>query len=189
MSPGASGQAGPWDVTSAKARLEMMCGKVQPEPGLQDVTEGQQQGCRVCGSKALGYGEGWDLKSTGSLASCQTGLNAARTQDIDPFISCIPLAAPWKLRPAQEMGGRQHPCCPSRGAAHDSRVPCCRQGPGALPHLRQRCKLAQGARGGGSRWIWLGGGIEMIVADICLSAAAILISGAQPALICLLILM
>lgn len=29
----------------------------------------------------------------------------------------------------------------------------------------------------------------MIVVDICLSAAAILISGARPALICLLILM
>lgn len=68
-------------------------------------------------------------------------------------------------------------------------VLCCLQGPGALPHLRQWRKLAQGARGDGSRWIWLGGGIEMIVADICLSAAAILISGAQPALICLLILM
>lgn len=68
-------------------------------------------------------------------------------------------------------------------------VPCCLQRAGALPHLGQHCKLAQRAQGVGSWWIWLGGGIEMIVVDICLSAAAILISGARPALICLLILM
>lgn len=121
MSPVAIRQAGPWDVTSAKTRLERMRGKVQPEQGLQDTTQGQQQGWRVCGRKALGYGEGWDLRSMGSLASCQTCLNAAHRQDIDPFISCIPLAAPWKLRLAQEMGGRQCPYCPSGGAAHDSR--------------------------------------------------------------------
>lgn len=166
-----------------------MRGKVQPERGLQDASEGRQQGCWVCGSKAAGYGESWDPRSTGSLASRQTILSAASRQDIDPFISCIPAVPPWKLRLAQEMGGRQHPCCPSRGAAHEPGGPCCLQGPGALPCPRQRRKPAQGARGSGSQWIWLGGGIEMIVADICLSAAAILISGVRPALICLLILM
>lgn len=72
------------------------------------------------GSKAPGYREGWDPRSPGSLASCQTHLNAACRQDIDPFISCILLASPWRLRLAQEMGGRQHPCCLSGGAAHGS---------------------------------------------------------------------
>lgn len=38
MSPGASRQADSWDVTSAKTRLERMCGKVQLEWGLQDAT-------------------------------------------------------------------------------------------------------------------------------------------------------
>lgn len=56
MPPGANGQAGPWDVTSAKMRLKRRCGEVQPEHGLQDTTGGQQQGWGVSGCKAVGYG-------------------------------------------------------------------------------------------------------------------------------------
>jgi len=59
-----------------------MRGKVQLEQGLQERAEGQQQCWWVRGSKAPGYGKGWDPRSTGSLASCQTGLNAAHRQDI-----------------------------------------------------------------------------------------------------------
>lgn len=59
--------------------------------GLQDTAEG------AVGSRAAGYWEGWDLRATGSLARGQRGLSAARGQDIEPFMSCIPLAAPWKL--------------------------------------------------------------------------------------------
>lgn len=103
----------------AKMRLEGMRGKVQPERGLLDTTEGWQQGCWVCGSKAASYGESWDPRSTGSLATCQTFVGAANRQDIDPFISCVPVVPPWKLRLSQEMGGRQHPHCPSRGAARE----------------------------------------------------------------------
>lgn len=87
-------------------------------------------------------------------------------------------------------GGQAASLLPIRGVLPMTLgVLCCLRSPAALLHLWQWRKLAKGARGDGSRWIWLGGGIEMIVADICLSAAAILISGARPALICLLILM
>lgn len=182
MSPRPSGQAGPRDVTSAQARLERMRKKVQPERGCRTRLRGSS---RAAGSRVLGYWEGWDLRATGSLACSQCGLSAARRQDTDPFISCIPLAAPWKLR-RWGQGASLLPVC---GLAVAPGLPCRLQGAGALPRLGQRCKLARRAQGAGSWWIWLGGGIEMIVVDICLSAAAILISGARPALICLLILM
>lgn len=47
MSPGAGGWAWSWDVTSAETRLERMRRKVEPERGLHDMPEGQQQCRRV----------------------------------------------------------------------------------------------------------------------------------------------
>lgn len=95
MSPTPSGQAGLFDVTSAQMRLERMCRKAQPKWGCRTRLRGSS---RAAGSRVLGYWEGWDLKATRSLAWGLGGLSAACRQDIDPFISCIPLATPWKLR-------------------------------------------------------------------------------------------
>lgn len=152
--------------------------------GLQDMAEGQQQGCREQGSGLLGglepeghqesgWGPGWPQ------CCLQTGHR--------PFHKLHSLGCSMET---QEVGTGNIPAaCVISGLAMAPEVPCGLRAAGTLPCLGQCYELARRAQGAGSCWIWLGGGIEMIVVDICLSAAAILISGARPALICLLILM
>lgn len=175
--PGPAGRSQGCHICSSEVGVHVQEGTAGV--GLQDVAEGAAK------SRVLGYWEGWDLRATGILAWGQRGLSAARRQDIEPFISCIPLAAPWKLG-RWGQGASLLPMC---RAGHGSGGALLSAASGGSVHCGQRCKLARRAQRVGSWWIWLGGGIEMIVVDICLSAAAILISGARPALICLLILM